>query len=202
MYSIQSLGQLTLFVGHGRAQDKTSHLLSISLSYLQLAVGSSVSVLSLNPNTYMKWTDSCWLPSFWTFLHRMQIQVDVHKHRTPTPQRCHDLVLMDYFVDLGYSATTLGTLNCCRLYLQVNTLSDIVTANGLSILLEALHGIPLTDRVSSLEWPSQQRPPHKIMGNLDICLANITAQEHSTHTAGLMDYASVTSILELVPQCS
>jgi hypothetical protein len=38
-YSIQSLGQLTLFVGHGRAQDKTSHLLSISLSYYNSLLG-------------------------------------------------------------------------------------------------------------------------------------------------------------------
>jgi hypothetical protein len=90
LYSIQSLGQLTLFVGHSRAQDKTSKLLSISLSHLQLAVGSSVNVLFLNPKTYEKWIDSCWLVSFWTFLYRLNIQVDVHGHMIPTYQRHND----------------------------------------------------------------------------------------------------------------
>jgi len=77
LYSIQSLGQLTLFVGHGRALDKTSKLLHISLSYLQLAVGSSVEVFSLPPKMYVNWVESCWLTSFWTFLFRLRLRVTI-----------------------------------------------------------------------------------------------------------------------------
>ena len=61
LYSIQSLGQLTLFTGHLRVYDKSSKLLRISLFYLQLSVGSATNVLLLPSSLYIGWTDSLWL---------------------------------------------------------------------------------------------------------------------------------------------
>jgi len=58
LYSIQSLGQLTLFVGHSRARDKTSKLLRISLSYLQLVIGSCTSLFVLPCQKYSSWLES------------------------------------------------------------------------------------------------------------------------------------------------
>jgi hypothetical protein len=159
LYLIQSLGQLTLFVGHIRAQDKTSRLIHISLSYLQLAVGSGVNVLSLSPSTYKNWIDSCWLVSFWNFLHKAQLLITTTKHWLPKLVREHDKVLMDYFIALGYPKHILGALNRCRIYLQVITLSDIVSADGSCIIPDIFHGLPLLDRYSTLKWPCQQRPP-------------------------------------------
>jgi len=75
--------------------------------------------------------------------------------------REHDLFLMDYFVEEGLSPKALGSLNRCRLYLQVITLVDITSADGTSIISDVFHGIPLQDRRSKLTWPCQQWPPHK-----------------------------------------
>jgi hypothetical protein len=136
-------------------------LLLISLSYLQLAVGSATSVFTLLPTTYERWIDNCWLVSFWTFLHRLQLDIRIAKHWCPQLTRRDDKVLMDYLIELGYTASTLGALNRCRLYLQIITLSDIVSADGSSIMDEVLHGIPLSDRSSNLTWLCQQRPPTK-----------------------------------------
>jgi hypothetical protein len=161
LYSIQGLGQLNLFVGHGRSKDKTSKLLLISLSYLQLAVGSSVNVFHLSPKNYGRWVDSCWLVSFWTFITKLKLQVSVADQWIPSLTRAHDKNLMDYFVGLGYSPAILGTLNRCRLYLQIITLSDIVSADGSCIITDVFQGLPLLDRKSTLKWPNQQRPPSK-----------------------------------------
>jgi hypothetical protein len=77
LYCIQSFGQLTLFIGRLRAYDKTSKLLRISLSYLQLAVGSSTNVLDLSPAHYHQWTESVWLSSFWKFVRKLKLKVGV-----------------------------------------------------------------------------------------------------------------------------
>jgi hypothetical protein len=161
LYSIQSIGQLTLFVGHTRAQDKTSSLLHISLSYLQLAVGSSVNVCLLYPSTYKHWIDSCWLVSFWDFLYRVQLTITTTKHWLPKLTCKDDKVLMDHFIALGYPASTLGVLNHCRLYLQIIMLSDIVSADGTCIIQDIFYGLQLIDRHSTLKWLQQQRPPNK-----------------------------------------
>jgi hypothetical protein len=66
---------------------------------------------------------------------------------------------MDHFLCQGYKASQLIQLNCCRIYLQVITLTDIVSADGTCIIPDVLIGLPLTDRKSSLQWPSQQQTP-------------------------------------------
>jgi hypothetical protein len=107
LYSIQSLGQLTLFVGHSRARDKTSTLLRISLSYLQLVVGSSTSVLALSFQTHSIWLESFWLASFWKFLTRVNLLVCLQHQWVPVLARSGDIALMDHFVCQGYKALKL-----------------------------------------------------------------------------------------------
>ncbi len=65
---------------------------------------------------------------------------------------------MDHFIRQGYKASQLIRLNCCRIYLQVITLTDIVSADGTCIISDFFIGLPLTDRKSTLQWHSQQRP--------------------------------------------
>jgi hypothetical protein len=160
LYSIQSLGQLTLFIGHIRAADKTDKLLRISLSYLQLVVGSATNVLMLPTSTYSAWTECKWLLSFWTFLRRVKLTATVTGHWVPEACRRNDFLLMDYFVEEGLSAEILVVLNRCRIYLQVFSLADISSADGTSIIPDVLQGVPLIDRKSKLNWPYQQRPPN------------------------------------------
>jgi len=112
----------------------------------------------LPTTTYHKWTDSVWLTSFWAFLRRIKLHIEVSGHWLPEAGREFDVVLMDFFVEEGYSAAALGSLNRCRLFLQVITLADIFSADGSYIIPEALQGISLQDRRSSLTWPNQQRP--------------------------------------------
>ena len=161
LYSIQSIGQLTSFVGHSNAADKTSKLLGISLSYLQLAVGVCSSVLTLPYHSYSTWIDSYWLTSFWRFLCKSQITLELSTQWIPSLARIDDIALMEHFVNVGYPASQLAQLNRCRLYLQVITLADIVSADGSFILPDAFIGVPLSDRKSALKWPNQQRPPSK-----------------------------------------
>ncbi len=77
-----------------------------------------------------------------------------------TPKRENDQFLMDVFVRSGkYSDSELKILLRCRLYLQVSTLSDIVSGDGKSILDDALNG---KNRylTGNHDWPIQARPPN------------------------------------------
>jgi hypothetical protein len=65
---------------------------------------------------------------------------------------------MDYFLSQRLPHRALQTLNSCRIYLQVITLSDISSNNGKYILPEAKAGLCIPYRTSNLDWPIQGRP--------------------------------------------
>jgi ribonuclease HI len=161
VYTYQCIGQLELFLGHIRSQDKTSELIMISISNLQLIVGSSTSFFNLPFPQYAKWVIPGWLTSLWKFLHRVNFSLQIKRQWTPIPQRENDIMLMDFFLSLKYKPHDLKILNQCRIYLQVFSLTDITSADGKQILPHSKAGQLGQDRKSSLTWPTQQRPTKK-----------------------------------------
>jgi hypothetical protein len=57
VYTLQCVGQLSLFVGHLHSQDKTATLILISMNTLQLLVGSLSPFLQLPYPNYAKWIE-------------------------------------------------------------------------------------------------------------------------------------------------
>jgi hypothetical protein len=82
------------------------------------------------PTTYHQWTDSLWLSSFWKFVRKLKLKVVVLGQWMPALNRKNDLFFLDYIVEEGLSPKALGSLNRCRLYLQVITLADITFSSG------------------------------------------------------------------------
>ncbi len=103
-------------------------------------------------------TGNCWLLKIRDFLRQHQLSIEVKEAwNIPLPQE-NDLFIMDALRASGHFLTTnLHNLNAVRLFLQVTTLSDIVTADGCYITDNGFMGNPLVSRVSSLLWPRQ---PH------------------------------------------
>jgi hypothetical protein len=157
-YFIQSIGQSNLFIGHLQAQDKTGHLILLSMSYLQILTGSRTSFLHLPYSKYSKWIESSWLTSIWCCVSRVKFTLIVKNAWMPL-QRTNDLILMDYFVHLNYKPKELKSLNRCRIYLQVIFLSDIASVDSTEIAPKTLCGEMLSDRKSRLPWPTQHHPP-------------------------------------------
>jgi hypothetical protein len=130
----------------------------ISLSYLQLLIGSDSSFFHLPYPKYAKWIEQGWLTSLWKFLHQTKLQLNVRNHWKPTLQREWDIMLMDYFISLKYNPQDLKILNHCRIYLQVYSLIDLAAADGRTLLSCYKLGEFSQDRKSPLTWPIQQRP--------------------------------------------
>jgi len=114
IFSEQSSGQLSYFVGHVGLGDKTGKLLLISLTYLQLLSGSCSPILNLPFPKYKKWTEPTWLHSFWSFLFKVSYKITIKQQWVPMIPRKYDSGLMDQFIKLGFKDTQLGTLNRCR----------------------------------------------------------------------------------------
>ncbi len=129
------------------------------MSHLQLLVGSNSPFFHQPFKRYSQWIEHSWLTSLWQLVSRVKFQITVKRAWKPAIQRLHDIMLMDFFVELKYSPHQLEALNRCRIYLQVLTLSDITSADGRQIIQPVLNGDKIIDRRSTLYWPTQQRPP-------------------------------------------
>jgi hypothetical protein len=152
-----TLQRIDKIMGHLRLRDRTAKLIHIDLSYIQLILG--IKEIFLNQDyTLFQWMEAGWVTSLWEFAYTTQISFDYPTHWHPAIPREHDKTLMDHFTSLQLPSAILGTLNRCRLYLQVITVSDIAATNGLFILQQIREGRHLSTRRSRLEWPNQGRP--------------------------------------------
>jgi len=65
------------------------------------------------------------------------------------------------FVRENISGTELAQINCCQLYLQVTTLSNICDGSGQHILPDMWVGKQNQMFTSGYHWPNQGQPPKK-----------------------------------------
>ena len=129
-YLSQGIGQLKLFLGPLWAQDKTSNLIHISLSHLQLEIGLLILALNLNFSKFKGWIEPTWITSIWRFLNFANYTITLANPWLPTLAHINDTFLMMHFLNLQLSTSELSWLNCCCLYCQVITLTDLTSGDG------------------------------------------------------------------------
>lgn len=78
--------------------DDTGKLTLITISHLQLHVGSATPFFTLPYQHYVRWIDHDWLTATWKHMVQLQMQVEVEHHWLPASIREHDLLLMDLFI--------------------------------------------------------------------------------------------------------
>ncbi|CAJ1938660.1 unnamed protein product, partial [Cylindrotheca closterium] len=113
-------------------------------------------VLQDYSNTAILASDT-WLKRVWKELEDLDIYVALD---SPVPPfRCKgDALLIEVLMELEVDQDALKWLNWCRMFLQVCTVSDIVTADGLSIRESMWHGERDYAHRSSYQWPCTVRP--------------------------------------------
>jgi hypothetical protein len=99
----------------------------------------------------------CWVKHTWKFLadHGMTIEDRVGELKL---RRQGDVFLTEAFIQHGLKGAALKRMNACRLYLRVETLSDITTADGRYISSWVLEGKSEANPISYHEWPNQGDP--------------------------------------------
>ncbi len=109
-----------------------------------------------------------WVSSLWAFLNGAHAILDLENQWVPKIIRVHDMMIMDFALQLNFMASQLHRLNTCRLYLQVLTISDITTADGRHILPTIMEGFRDETRISILLWPTSMQPKNWSAWNLFI----------------------------------
>ena len=101
--------------------------------------------------------ENMWIIQLYNTLRLMTGKILIHDISSNTLSREHDHFLMDTWDQNNLPIDTLYQLNLCRLYLRVETLSDIVINDGKTIQRCYLHGLTVKP-FSKNEWPIQQKP--------------------------------------------
>jgi hypothetical protein len=157
LWTEQGLAHLILLRLHLRYPDEPNTSMLISLPHLQLDAGTPVQVLTTGFSAVNRYVVRSWLQHTWSFMHDLDLCLDLLDHWLPQSQRENDLSLMDFFADSTSNTKTqtsiLRQANMCRLYIQATTLSDITDGQGLSINQQAWSGNQMTDRSSTYNYP-------------------------------------------------
>jgi hypothetical protein len=151
----QGLSQIRFLFEHVYNDTLTGKMMLISLESLQLEAGTA-SLLLTDPTPYLPYITPCWITSLRDFLRINQISIQFETPWNCRLSRRHDRFIMDVLrIDGNFSDQELINLNATRLFLQVATLSDIATADGLSLTPEAYFANPIFQRTSQHTWPRQ-----------------------------------------------
>ena len=138
----------------------TGKLLRCNLEQLRIEIGTNAPILQSNYKEYKTFllTES-FVQNSWEFMTEHNIKLEDDTFRIPL-LRANDKCIMEEFMNNKLiHKSTLKTLNKCRMYLKVFTLSDITTGSGAKIRNEAWHGRQFnTGREYHMKWPNWGRP--------------------------------------------
>ena len=152
----QQLTHLIALLEHTQQQTMTGQLLIASFEQLRLEMGDASGFMTDIPHKTMKaLLTQTWLTDLWEFADRFRIQIQdaVTKIRI---QRKNDKIVMDEFIIAGFEGNELKELNECRMSVHAVTLSDIVSADGWEITINAWSGTREERGGSRYKWPRIQ----------------------------------------------
>jgi hypothetical protein len=128
--TLQREGQLMPFLKHWRANDDAGWLLRIAVAWVQYQSGVGLPIFA-NPELHILYLESRWLASLRRFLATIQGQLVLDKSYIAPLQRENDEYIVTRVLETQiFTDSDLHVLNCCRLYLNVLTVSDLVQACG------------------------------------------------------------------------
>ena len=140
LYVQQGIGHVTLFLKHWRSTTQAGILLRIAVSWFQKQAGVSYHFLE-NVATSLPQLESKWLLSMREILASMDAPMRLDAPKGQSIQRVHDYYIMDAIHESGrFSLADIRRLNYCRLYLNVDVLSEIATIDGRSLNATILQG--------------------------------------------------------------
>jgi hypothetical protein len=92
------------------------------------------------------------------FLADSEFTLEIVNTYTVCPRRVHDHILMDDVLAGFYTDSEIQGINRCRLYLQVECLSDICAADGVRLDPGIQEKAPTVTSRSTIQWQCQGLP--------------------------------------------
>jgi len=157
LYSTQEISKIKELLNFGYTNTTCWDQMKLGLEHLQLRLGSQDIIYSLPFSRLEHLIPNSWFKTQWKFINHQNLKIKGWTAQIP-PLRENDQHLMIKFVEKGVPKEDLQTLNKCRYYLQVNTLAEVSTGDGLRIKLSILDGHRPIDRISPYKWQTTQKP--------------------------------------------
>jgi hypothetical protein len=173
----QGITHVMSALGHIRAETLLGqHIMTLLESY-QMATGMCGNPLSnIIHQTHV---DAPWLETLREFLHSIQATIRIPSLATINPLRQFDKCIMIHAIKSKlFSSQEMRMINNCRMFLQVNFLSEISTGDGQRLLPSAYNGeqdamnkpVLWSTSVSTILWPYQPAPCKVAWGAWQKCL--------------------------------
>jgi hypothetical protein len=158
--TLQGEGQILLFIKHWRAYDDAGRLLRVAVAWVQYQSGVGIPIFE-NPHLHLPYLESRWLPSMRAFLSQINGQLILDKTYVAPLQREQDEYIMSRVLETGvFTDHELHLINCCRLYLNVITVSDVALACGSCLDPTIATHQPSGHSTSNYHRPLQAYPPN------------------------------------------
>jgi hypothetical protein len=137
-YTEQGCGQISMLMSHLRyIHYLHNYILSLIESFILLSGKLTFPCVDTYSSTYVQ---SPWIQTVQHFLHKHNATIEIPYLQTVHLIREFDQPIMNTkFINL-ITKSEAEMVNACRLYLQVNTLSEITHHNGAQVLDYALLG--------------------------------------------------------------
>jgi hypothetical protein len=133
----------------------TQAMLISLLDTIQLKAGIGKPILeSCTALAYIEWS---WIPQIRNFLWHINGQI-IGATTMPQTYHEHDTYLMDSLIVNSLSQRDQIYIHQCRLYLQIETLSDIATSNRKHIHQAWHNSETEKPSTSDTQWPCQKSP--------------------------------------------
>ena len=98
------------------------------------------------PDITIPYLTNTWLTNMRDFMANHNFQIETSNEWSMRRQCENDTMLMEYFASRGVSKYKLCHLNACRMFLQVSSIADIATADGVQIHQNSLECKHITSR--------------------------------------------------------
>jgi hypothetical protein len=167
LYLSQGQRCLRLLLRHILHNTEIGKQIRIDIAWIQLEAGTSAAIFE-DTQTDLDYLQDGWVPGIRRFLKTVDGEIKFTGVAKPKTYRKDDVHLMDSFREHNLSTPDLFRLNRCRLYFQVDRLSDITNIAGTHLYSHVL-ALDRTTPVdtypqyptSTLKWPRQPRPDRK-----------------------------------------
>ena len=158
LYLEQEIGKISEIITYAYTKSVVWDQISLGLEILQVKIGLQGLLFDYDYCLYESLCPECWLKTVWKFISTNNLKIEGWKLNRSDKKRTNDIYIMEELINHHIQENELQTFNECRLYLQVETLSDIVNGDGSCISNCYYMGRRDSSRISIMTWPQIRRP--------------------------------------------
>jgi hypothetical protein len=156
IYSDQGTMQVQIILQHLRAYTQVGATILIQLNWTQVVSGR-IKILSIPMVKLPHLDDELWIQTIRRFLTLSHLTIHIANIGTPVKKRINDAVIMDIIGDQQWTNTEIRNINKCRLYMRIDSISDMCNASGTQVT-DHHWKVTMGSGVNTQLWPIQGHP--------------------------------------------